>query len=666
MDKLEILCALSREVGADPDLVLAGGGNTSVKTADTLWVKASGTALATLVPEGLVALDRARLSAALLRRYSDDPLHREDEIKRELLGARRESGGDRRPSVEALLHHLLERPFVVHVHPWRLNAIACAATGEAIVRELWGGRVIWVPYCNPGYLLATAVRDRVAAAKPDGTKPIIVILQNHGLFIATRDADEARATLRDILGRVDAFLESRGLRSEFKAGKTVTPVRPQREDLLAVAPALRGALAGDGPGPVVRLLDDPLARAFLDSPDGKCLALSGPITPDHIVYCNSLPLWCDPAGKSGESLAGSVAAAAKAALANEKGTPRVILVPGVGAWTTGAASADAVTAGAVFVDALKTIALAEGLGGCRFLSVEERGFIESWEAEHYRRKAGSAGRAGRVAGRVAVVTGAAQGFGGGIARALAAEGAFVCVADLNAAGARAAAEEICRAAGAGRAVAVEVNVADAGSAAAMAEAVVREFGGCDILISNAGILRAGSVTELSAEDFRRVTDVNYTGYFLAVKSIAPVMAAQHRANSDSVADIIQVNSKSGLQGSNRNAAYAGSKFGGVGLTQSFALELLADGVKVNAVCPGNFFDGPLWSDPQNGLFVQYLKSGKVPGAKTVGDVRRFYESKVPMGRGCRVEDVMTAIYYLIDQKYETGQALPVTGGQVMR
>ena len=95
------------------------------------------------------------------------------------------------------------------------------------------------------------------------------------------------------------------------------------------------------------------------------------------------------------------------------------------------------------------------------------------------------------------------------------------------------------------------------------------------------------------------------------------------------------------------------------------MELIADGVKVNAICPGNFFDGPLWSDPTSGLFVQYLRTGKVPGAKTIADVRHAYEAKVPMGRGCEAADVMKAIYYVIEQKYETGQAVPVTGGQVM-
>ncbi|MFO8043855.1 MAG: SDR family oxidoreductase, partial [Alkalispirochaeta sp.] len=130
-------------------------------------------------------------------------------------------------------------------------------------------------------------------------------------------------------------------------------------------------------------------------------------------------------------------------------------------------------------------------------------------------------------------------------------------------------------------------------------------------------------------------------------------------------DIVEINSKSGLVGSNKNGAYAGSKFGGIGLVQSFALELITDNVKVNAICPGNFFDGPLWSDPDRGLFVQYLRAGKVPGAETIEDVRRSYEERVPMKRGCSGADVVRAIIYVVEQQYETGQAVPVTGGQEM-
>ena len=172
-------------------------------------------------------------------------------------------------------------------------------------------------------------------------------------------------------------------------------------------------------------------------------------------------------------------------------------------------------------------------------------------------------------------------------------------------------------------------------------------------------------TEMTKENFDFVTKVNYTGYFLCVKYASEYMKIQSRYAFGYQMDIIEINSKSGLEGSKKNFAYSGGKFGGIGLTQSFALELVEYGIKVNAICPGNLLDGPLWSDPKRGLFKQYLDSGKVAGAKTIDDVRRNYEAKVPLKRGCTIEDVVCAIMYAIEQKYETGQAIPVTGGQIM-
>ncbi len=159
--------------------------------------------------------------------------------------------------------------------------------------------------------------------------------------------------------------------------------------------------------------------------------------------------------------------------------------------------------------------------------------------------------------------------------------------------------------------------------------------------------------------------INYTGYFLCAKYVSEIMKAEYEADPSRWADIIQINSKSGLVGSKANFAYSGGKFGGIGLTQSFALELVPWQIKVNSVCPGNFYDGPLWSDPEKGLFVQYLNAGKVPGAKTVEDVKEYYLSKSPIRRGCMPEDVAKAIFYCVEQTYETGQAIPVTGGQTM-
>ncbi len=271
---------------------------------------------------------------------------------------------------------------------------------------------------------------------------------------------------------------------------------------------------------------------------------------------------------------------------------------------------------------------------------------------------------GRMSGRICLVTGAAQGFGLGIAEALVSEGACVVLADRNVGLARLESEKL-NVLNPERSRAVEMDVSDESSVSEAMDSAASFWGGFDLVVSNAGVLRAESVLTQPLQDFEFVTKVNYLGYFLVVKHAAPYLALNHQADPSQYSDIIQINSKSGLQGSNRNGAYAGSKFGGIGLTQSFALELLELGIKVNSVCPGNFFDGPLWMDPESGLFAQYLRSGKVPGAETLDDVRKFYEAKIPMGRGCQTGDVMKAIYYLVDQCYETGQALPVTGGQVM-
>jgi NAD(P)-dependent dehydrogenase (short-subunit alcohol dehydrogenase family) len=236
---------------------------------------------------------------------------------------------------------------------------------------------------------------------------------------------------------------------------------------------------------------------------------------------------------------------------------------------------------------------------------------------------------GRVKSRIAIVTGAAQGFGKGIAEDLFQEGANIIIADLNDEAGKELEKELNKNASANRALFVQANVADPKSVQNMVQQTVNAFGGLDVLISNAGILRAGGLDEMEPDTFELMTKVNYIGYFLCAKYATEVMKVQTSHNKNLYNDIIQINSKSGLKGSKKNFAYAGGKFGGIGLTQSFALELMPDRIKVNSVCPGNFFDGPLWSDPETGLFVQYLKAGKVPGAKTVEDVKHFYEHRSP-------------------------------------
>ena len=271
----------------------------------------------------------------------------------------------------------------------------------------------------------------------------------------------------------------------------------------------------------------------------------------------------------------------------------------------------------------------------------------------------------RLARKVAVVTGSAQGFGRGIAEELCRAGAQVVIADLNAELARDVSSNLNKIHGAAATLPVAVNVTDESSMDNLIATTVLMFGGLDLFVSNAGVLKAGGLEELSLDDFHFVTDVNYTGYFIGVKYASRPMKIQARFATNDWFDIVQINSKSGLEGSNRNFAYAGGKFGSIGLTQSFAKELVSSRIKVNAVCPGNYYEGPLWSDPDHGLFVQYLNTGKVPGAQSVEDVYQHYINQVPMRKGCSPRDVARAIFYAVEQENETGQALPVTGGQVM-
>jgi len=256
--------------------------------------------------------------------------------------------------------------------------------------------------------------------------------------------------------------------------------------------------------------------------------------------------------------------------------------------------------------------------------------------------------------KIAVVTGGAQGLGEALCHRLAREGADVAVADLNGAGAEKVAVDIVAATGR-RAIGLSVDVTDETQVEALVQRTVEVFGRLDILVSNAGVLIAEAVDQFPAEKWRLVMSVNLFGYFLCAKHAARVMKAQRSGV------ILQINSKSGKKGSYKNSAYAASKFGGIGLTQSIALELAEYGVRANAICPGNLLDSPLWVDS---LYKQYARKWGI----TEAEVRQRYVDQVPMKRGCTYDDVANVMVFLASDQasYMTGQAINVTGGQEMR
>ncbi len=665
---MDQLVKLSRHFGSKTEFVIAGGGNTSFKNGEKLFIKASGTSLAHVEAEGFVEMERSALAELLQQDLGSQPDVREERFKNAILAARIHPDKGQRPSVECILHNLLPRSFVVHTHSTLVNMINCCTEGERLSSDLFGDETIWVPYVDPGFTLARTLKTLLLgyAARTGRDCPRAVLMQNHGLIVCGDTMEEVVGHTDWIIERIKRHLDKVEEAAPFGEVRMFSPGRA-RALINTLAPMLRGLLAGSEALKVVTFDDSGVVRELVGAVHGRPVALAGPLTPDQIVYCNSFPLWFDVMETEDEAATlGRLRAAVEDHKLTTGAPPLVVLVPQLGMFASGDDFAQADTVRLVYRDAIQVMAGACRLGSIRYLPARERQFIEQWEVEAYRRKvAAGAARRGRAAGKVAVVTGAAQGFGLEIARNLVAEGAHAAMADINTTGVTSEAGQLAARWGNGRAIGISLDVTGGDSVAAAIHEAVRAYGGFDLLISNAGVLRAGSVKSQPEAEFDLVTSVNYKGYFLCVQNAAPILSRQRKARQDYWSDIIQINSKSGLVGSNRNGAYAGGKFGGIGLTQSFALELVEDGIKVNAVCPGNFFDGPLWSDPDTGLFVQYLRTGKVPGARSIEDVRRFYEAKVPMKRGCTAADVMKAIFYLIEQKYETGQAVPVTGGQVM-
>lgn len=664
MKQIEDLIAISRKFGQDSRFVIAGGGNTSYKDENRLWVKASGHALATITEDGFAVLDRALLNEMGEKAYNADTAIREEQVKNDLAVACVTK--DRRPSVETSLHNCMGFAFVVHLHPTLVNGLMCSVNAEAACKEIFPD-ALYIEYTDPGYTLFKKVYDRIKAYKAEkGKEPQVIFLQNHGIFVGGDTTAEIEGIYSEVLGKLEAKVAA------LPEGDTAVS-----ETVTDVVPAIRQMLSRSGRGfKTLKVTKNALVDFFIDgcsvTSTGSvtdCPGKSGfdkiakPFTPDIIVYCKSSYIFIE--AESDEEILKQAEEEIEAFVSGKGYTPKVLLIKGIGLIAVGDSSRNAQIITDVFTDAMKIAFYAQNFGGEHPMERAWIDFIDNWEVENYRRKVASSASKGRVEGRTIIVTGAAQGFGEGIARELMAQGANIVVADLNEATGEKTAASFNEKAGANKAIFVKTNVADMASLRNLMKETILNFGALDAFVSNAGVVRAGGLDVMTPENFEFVTKINYEAYFFCAKVASHIMKIETKYDPEYFADIIQVNSKSGLRGSKANFAYAGGKFGGIGLTQSFALELAPYRVKVNSICPGNYYDGPLWSNPENGLFIQYLNAGKVPGAKTVQDVKDYYLAQVPMRKGCNPVDVCKAILYAIDQTGETGQAIPVTGGQVM-
>ena len=647
--RLKIIEKISHKYGADPRYVLAGGGNASFKDDISLYIKGSGTSLATITEVDFVKMSREGLDKIWEKTYSVYQDQREAEVLSDMMASRCEGEEGKRPSVETLLHNLFVQPYVLHVHPAMVNGLACSIEGKIAMERMFPD-AIWIEETEPGYILATKCRERISEYEKSTKKRAhLLFLQNHGIFFAADSEAEMDELVSSVMNKLEETIITF---PDFSV------LEPNYDAVNEIAPALRLLYDANGEACVRFTLNKEIER--LSSSKEEFDILLQPMSPDHIVYCKSVPMFLED--YTVEAMREQFAAFEK----KNNFLPKIVFVKGVGMFAIGKNIKDATIATDVWLDAVKISVYSKSFGGVRHMAPKMVDFIANWEVESYRSKIGvKTANEKKFNGKIAIVTGGSKGLGREIALSLANNGSIVAIADKDIFNGEKVVNEINKTNGAKSAMFVYTDVTDEASVKMLINAVTCQYGGLDIFVNNAGIIKAGSIEETNMVDFQKILSVNYTAYFICVKNAVTIMKKQREANPQYICDIIEINSKSGVAGSAMNFAYSGSKFGGVGLTQSFALELAPFGIKVNAICPGNLLDGELWSDPETGLFVQFLKAGKVPGAKTVEDVRKFYEKKVPLGRGCEPHDVAIAVCYAIEQKYETGQVLPVTGGQVM-
>jgi len=356
---IEVLVELSRHYGSNSDFVIAGGGNTSLKDSDTLYVKGSGMALAEVVPETFVRMDRKLLRRIWGKTYPGESVAREQEVLEDLLAARKAGEEKKRPSVETMLHDLLPFEYVVHLHPALVNGLTCSQQGETAMKEIFRGEALWIPSSNPGYVLSQKVKSALDEYTAENHKPAaIIFLQNHGIFVGAGSAEGIKEKYRDIMERIDKRVKRR---PDFSGETSEVPGK-----LLSAIEELSG-------GRAAFLCNREIAALVRDNP--SFYPVSSAFTPDHIVYAGSDPLFVQEATLQG---------AWKDHLNKFGRVPKVMAVQGLGVFGIGSTEKNAALALKLFRDAVKVAVFSESFGGPRFMSRDQIDFINGWKAEAFR------------------------------------------------------------------------------------------------------------------------------------------------------------------------------------------------------------------------------------------------------------------------------------------
>jgi len=681
LSTLDQLVARSRRLGADRSVCNWGGGNTSAKSdvtdfrgrrARVLWVKGSGSDLATVTDKSFTGLYLDDIAPLLERERMSDT-----EMVDYLAHCFFEPGRPR-PSIETLLHGFLPFTHIDHTHADATNYFACAADGERLARECFGDALIWIPYRRPGFGLAREVALAVRA-HPEAR---LVILAKHGL-ITWGETDEAcYAASLDTVAQAVAFVEAR------VAGRTVfggvrapaAEAERRREIAATVAPTLRGLVSPDK-RQILRFEDGDDVLTFVGSQDAARLTQIGAACPDHLVHTKPWALLVDWSPEQDVAalevaLRAGVAAyvvkyeayrdanaeqdldpdaaqpVLRAADAASDPHPRVVLIPGVGMFTTGKDSIMADVSAQLYHRAIAVMRGAEACGGFVSLTDAESYAVEYWPLEQYKLKLAPPER--EFARQVALVTGAAGGIGSAICRRLARDGAHLVIADIDLPGAQRVAEEFNQQYGAGRAAAVRMDVTDEAIVrAAFAEAALA-FGGIDTIVNNAGLASSAPITETTLAEWNRNWNVLATGYFLVAREGFRMLQQQGHGGQ-----MVFVASKNALVAGKNAAAYSTAKAAEAHLARCLAEEGGQFGIRVNTVNPDAVLSGSrIWdSDWRRERAATY---GVEPD-----QLDEVYRKRTTLGVSILPDDIAEAVAFFASSARSaksTGNILNVDGG----
>ncbi|MCU1474761.1 MAG: short-chain dehydrogenase [Amnibacterium sp.] len=663
------LIARSNRLGADPTVTNYAGGNTSAKGTETdpvtgepvelMWVKGSGGDLGTLQESGLAVLRVDRLRAL---RGVYPGVEREDEMVAAFDFTLFGKGGAA-PSIDTAMHGLVDAAHVDHLHPDSGIAIATAVDGEALTKQVFGGKVVWVPWRRPGFQLGLDIAA-IKAAHPDA---IGTILGGHGITAWGDTSDEAEANSLWIIRTAEAYLAEHGKADPFGAaldGYDPLPEAERTARAAALAPTIRGLASHDHPT-VGHFTDAPAVLEFLSRAEHPRLATLGTSCPDHFLRTKVKPLVLDlPATATAEEQLARLAELHEAYRADYQAyydrhatpdspairgaDPAIVLVPGVGMFSYGTTKQTARVAGEFFINAINVMRGAEAVSTYAPIDEAEKFRIEYWALEEA--KLQRLPKPKSHATRIALVTGAASGIGKAIATRLAAEGACVVIADLDLAKAQATAAEL---GSTDVAVGVQANVTDEAQVQAAIDATVLAFGGIDLVVNNAGLSLSKPLLETTVADWNLQHDVMAKGSFLVSKAAARALIEQRMGG-----DVIYISSKNSVFAGPNNIAYSATKADQAHQVRLLAVELGEHGVKVNGINPDGVVRG-------SGIFASGWGANR---AKTYGiddqDLGRFYAQRTILKREVLPENVANAVAVLTgpDLSHTTGLHIPVDAG----